>query len=57
MPDIETHSVPAFYNRVNTLDDIVNHTVRRVLARLGVNNVFYDEWQCWRDDGSISGTP
>jgi 4-hydroxy-3-polyprenylbenzoate decarboxylase len=37
--------VPAFYNRPETLDDIVDHTVGRVLDRLGITNTLYDEWK------------
>jgi 4-hydroxy-3-polyprenylbenzoate decarboxylase len=37
--------VPAFYNQAETLDDIINHTVGRVLARLGIDNALYKEWQ------------
>jgi 4-hydroxy-3-polyprenylbenzoate decarboxylase len=37
--------VPAFYGRPETLDDIVDHTVGRVLARLGIANTLYDEWK------------
>ena len=36
--------VPAFYGRPRTLDDIVNSTVGRALARIGVKNELYFEW-------------
>lgn len=36
--------VPAFYNRPKTLDDIVNHTVGRVLDRLGIEHSLVPEW-------------
>jgi len=36
--------VPAFYGRPKTLDDIVNATVGRVLARIGIRNRMYFEW-------------
>jgi 3-polyprenyl-4-hydroxybenzoate decarboxylase len=29
---------PAFYNRATTVDDLVNHTVGRVLDRLGIEH-------------------
>jgi len=36
--------MPAFYSRPQTLDDIVNETVGRVLLRLGIDNALYFEW-------------
>jgi len=36
--------VPAFYTRPETVDDIVNRTVGRALARVGVKNEMYEEW-------------
>ncbi len=36
--------VPAFYDRPKTLDDIVNHTVGRVLDRLGIAQALVQEW-------------
>lgn len=36
--------VPAFYSRPETLDDIVNSTVGRALARAGVANELVGEW-------------
>lgn len=36
--------VPAFYNRPKGLDDIVNHTVARVLDRLGLPQALVREW-------------
>jgi flavin prenyltransferase len=36
--------VPAFYNRPKTLDDIVNHTVGRVLDRLRIGQDLVSEW-------------
>jgi len=35
---------PAFYNRPKSVDDIVNGTVGRALARLGLPNRIFDEW-------------
>lgn len=37
--------VPAFYTRTNSVDDMINNTVGRVLARLGIKTDLYDEWQ------------
>jgi 4-hydroxy-3-polyprenylbenzoate decarboxylase len=36
--------VPAFYGHPKTLDDVVNSTVGRALARLGIRNRLYFEW-------------
>jgi 4-hydroxy-3-polyprenylbenzoate decarboxylase len=36
--------IPAFYHRPRTLDDIVNHTVGRVLDRFGVRHDLVPEW-------------
>ncbi len=37
--------VPAFYARPRTIDDIVDHTVGRVLFRLGIDNELFVHWQ------------
>lgn len=37
--------MPAFYNRPKTIDDLVNHTVARVLDRLGLPQILVGEWQ------------
>ncbi len=37
--------VPAFYTRPQTLDEMVNHTVGRVLARLGIRTPGFVEWK------------
>lgn len=37
--------LPAFYNRPKQIDDIVNHTVGRVLDRLGLPQDIVQEWQ------------
>lgn len=36
--------VPAFYSRPQSVDDIINGTVGRVLLRLGVDNDLYFTW-------------
>ena len=36
--------VPAFYGRPKMLDDVVNATVGRALARIGIRNRLYFEW-------------
>jgi 4-hydroxy-3-polyprenylbenzoate decarboxylase len=37
--------MPAFYNRPRDLDDIVNHTIARVLDRLRLPQTLVAEWQ------------
>jgi polyprenyl P-hydroxybenzoate/phenylacrylic acid decarboxylase-like protein len=37
--------VPAFYSRAKTIDDIVNHTVGRVLDLFGVQHQRIARWQ------------
>lgn len=39
--------VPAFYTRPGTVDEIIENTVGLVLARMGIDNEFY---QRWKDD-------
>jgi 4-hydroxy-3-polyprenylbenzoate decarboxylase len=36
--------MPAFYNRPRTVDDIVDHTVARILDRLGIAQDLVPEW-------------
>ncbi len=40
--------VPAFYGRPQTVDDLVNGTVGRVLARMGFENDLYHRWMGMR---------
>jgi len=37
--------VPAFYTRPQTVEDVVDNTVGRVLARLGIENDQYMKWK------------
>lgn len=37
--------VPAFYNRPQTLDDIINHSVGRILDRFNIDHSLVREWQ------------
>ncbi len=37
--------VPAFYARPASVDEVVDNTVGRVLARLGIENTGYQEWK------------
>ena len=37
--------VPAFYSQPKTVDELVNITVGRMLARLGIDNKAYTPWQ------------
>ena len=36
--------MPAFYSRPQTVDDIINGTVGRILLRLGIDNDLYFSW-------------
>jgi polyprenyl P-hydroxybenzoate/phenylacrylic acid decarboxylase-like protein len=42
--------VPAFYSRAKTIDDLVNHTVGRVLDLFGVEHEAIRRWQGMRHD-------
>jgi 4-hydroxy-3-polyprenylbenzoate decarboxylase len=46
--------VPAFYSRPKTLDDMVNGTVGRVLARIGIDNDLYYRWLGMREGSKLS---
>jgi 4-hydroxy-3-polyprenylbenzoate decarboxylase len=37
--------VPAFYARPQNMDDLINNTVGRILARLGIENNAYLKWK------------
>lgn len=37
--------VPAFYVHPKSIDEIINNTVGRVLARMGIKTDLYQEWQ------------
>lgn len=37
--------MPAFYQRPKTIDELVNHTVGRILDRLGLEHEFVPEWK------------
>lgn len=41
--------VPAFYGRPRTVDEIIDNTVGRILARLGIENNLYHRWQGMAD--------
>src|SRR5262249_61031197 len=43
--------VPALYHRPKTIDDLVNHTVARVLDRLGIPHALCPEWTGGRRRG------
>lgn len=49
--------VPAFYSRPQTVDDIVNGSVGRALARLGVENDLYFEWKGMSSRGNAGASP
>jgi 4-hydroxy-3-polyprenylbenzoate decarboxylase len=37
--------VPAFYVRPESVADLIDNTVGRVLSRLGIENEFYQKWK------------
>jgi 4-hydroxy-3-polyprenylbenzoate decarboxylase len=41
--------MPAFYDRPQTLDDVIDGTVGRVLARLGLDNELFTRWNGMRE--------
>ena len=43
--------MPAFYNRPKSLDDIVNHTVGRLLDLFGIDSEVVKRWQGGREEG------
>ena len=47
--------VPAFYNRPQTIDELVQTTVGRALARIGIRNTLYDQWQGMTRQGRGEG--
>lgn len=47
--------MPAFYNRPKDVDDIVNHTVARVLDRLRLPQTLVAEWQGTRSRAKALG--
>jgi 4-hydroxy-3-polyprenylbenzoate decarboxylase len=42
--------VPAFYNRPKTVDDIINHTVGRLLDLFGIETDIVKRWEGGRKD-------
>src|SRR4029077_410630 len=48
--------VPAFYSHPKTIDDIVNHTVGRVLDLFDVNHESVTRWQGMRTSAAKSAT-
>jgi 4-hydroxy-3-polyprenylbenzoate decarboxylase len=42
--------VPAFYARPSTLEDMVDHLVGRMLARMGIENDYFPRWGEKRDE-------
>lgn len=51
--------VPAFYSHPQTIDDLVDNLVGRVLARLGIENELYQRWEGLRASAvpAASGGP
>ncbi len=44
--------VPAFYSLPQTLDDMIDNTCGRILARIGIPNELYKEWMGMRAERS-----
>ncbi len=42
--------IPSFYARPQTIDDLVNFTVGRILARLGIDNKLSTEWSGLKEE-------
>ena len=42
--------MPAFYNRPKTVDDIINHTVGRLLDLFGIDTTVVKRWQGGREE-------
>ena len=42
--------VPAFYSQANTIDDLVNHTVGRVLDLFGLEHETINRWKGMKSD-------
>ncbi len=36
--------VPSMYNRPENINDLINHTVGRILDRMGISNELYSQW-------------
>jgi 4-hydroxy-3-polyprenylbenzoate decarboxylase len=49
--------VPAFYSHPQTVDDIVNGSVGRALARLGIENDLYFHWQGMGGQSEVGTSP
>ncbi|MDI7276088.1 MAG: UbiX family flavin prenyltransferase [Anaerolineae bacterium] len=43
--------IPAFYGRPRTIDDVVNHTIGRVLDHLRLEHSLYRPWSGWEEAG------
>ena len=37
--------IPGFYSKPKTIDDIVNHTVGKILDALGIDNSLFNRWE------------
>jgi 4-hydroxy-3-polyprenylbenzoate decarboxylase len=46
--------LPSFYNRPATIDEMVDHTVARVMDLLGVTNDLAPRWGGMKDDGTVA---
>jgi 4-hydroxy-3-polyprenylbenzoate decarboxylase len=45
--------LPSFYHRPATIDEMVDHTVARVMDLLGVTNALAPRWGGMKDDGVV----
>ena len=49
--------VPAFYSRAKSVDDLVNHTVGRVLDLFGVEHTRITRWKGFKGTVPVNGEP
>lgn len=47
--------VPAFYHKPKTIDDIVNHTVGKVLDRFNIDHTLFERWEGLKGHLEING--
>jgi 4-hydroxy-3-polyprenylbenzoate decarboxylase len=47
--------VPAFYHRPKSLDDIVNHTVGKILDILGIEHSLFRRWEGMKPSADSQG--
>ena len=42
--------IPAFYHKPKSIDDIVNHTIGKILDQFGIDNQLFKHWQGMEED-------